>query len=261
LVIARAGWESKFTIAALEEDGWGVDAVLSLGRELVTQGDPRLRTERHAAVVVLDSSATDLDVIQRFVRAGGGLVLAGEAAAWRPEPLRALLPARATTPYEAETREFTDDPLHALALHALERLQPDAVVLETRDTQTAVAARRERAGRVVQSGYAETWRWRMQGEDAAMREHRVWWSALVGAAAGELTPRTGRASPPAPSAAMLAVAPSSAPLAELVHALGPASEASGRSTRRGPDLPLWLGALLLVTLVAEWGSRRARGAA
>ncbi len=267
LVVARAGWEAKFTIAALEEDGWGVDAVLTLGKQEITQGDPRLRTDRHAAAVLLDSSATDLDVIPRFVRAGGGLVLSGEAAAWRPAALRALLPARGTTVHAPDTREFTDEPLHALELHALERLLPDALVLETRDGLNAVAARREHAGRVVQSGYVETWRWRMQGEDAAMREHRLWWSALVGAAAGDLTPRAERgvraerAGAAPRDAAALASAPAAAPLAELVHALGPASEDSGRSSRRGADLPLWLGALLLAALVAEWGSRRARGAA
>ena len=261
LVLARAGWEAKFTIAALEEDGWGVDAQLSLGSLLVTQGDTRLRNDRHAAVVLLDSSATELDAIIRFVRAGGGLVLSGEAAAWRPEALRALVPARATTAHAPETREFTDDPLDALSLVALERLQSDALVLETRGARNAVAARRERAGRVVQSGYADTWRWRMQGEDAAMREHRLWWSALVGAAAGEISPRADAAAASPTDLTVLAAAPSGAPLAELVHALGPASDDSLRSTRRGADLPFWLGSLLLFSLVAEWGSRRARGAA
>jgi hypothetical protein len=261
LVIARAGWEAKFTIAALEEDGWSVDARLSLGAQMVTQGDPRPRNDRHAAVVLLDSSGTDVDAIARYVRAGGGLVLSGEAAAWRPEALRALIPARSTTAHEAETREFTDEPLHALSLFALERLQADALVLETREALNAVAARRERAGRVVQSGYAETWRWRMQGEEGAMRAHRLWWSALVGAAAGEIAPRTEAVVVASSNVAALATAPSGAPLAELVHALGPASEESRRSTRRSADLPLWLGALLLTVLVAEWGSRRARGAA
>lgn len=261
LVLARAGWESKFTIAALEEDGWEVDALLTLGTQVVTQGDTRLRNSRHAAAVVLDSSANDLDALVRFVRTGGGLVLAGEAAAWRPEALRALLPARASTTHEPESREFTDAPLHALPIVALERLQNDALVLETRDALTAVAARRERAGRVVQSGYAETWRWRMQGEAGAMREHRLWWSALVGTAAGEVAPRGEMALAPAPSVTALAALPSSAPLAEIVQALGPATEDSGRAPRRGADLPRWLGALLLSALVAEWASRRARGAA
>ena len=101
----------------------------------------------------------------------------------------------------------------------------------------------------------------MQGEDAAMREHRLWWSALVGAAAGEISPRADAAAASPTDLTVLAAAPSGAPLAELVHALGPASDDSLRSTRRGADLPFWLGSLLLFSLVAEWGSRRARGAA
>lgn len=280
VVLGRAGWESKFVIAALEEEGWGVDARLSLGARTVVQGDPRPRADRHAAVVVLDttaisspnaisneiSNATDAAALVRFVRAGGGLVLAGEGASWGAAPIRSIAPARSTRTEAPETRELTSEPLYALPLHVLGSLRDDALVVESRGALPAVAARRERAGRVVQSGYAETWRWRMQGEEQAMRDHRLWWSDLVGSAASET--RAGSAGFDASGVGAAAVPhrpllsdPASAPLAELVHALGPATPSPAERTPNAPPLPFWLGLPMLALLVAEWGSRRARGAA
>jgi hypothetical protein len=51
------------------------------------------------------------------------------------------------------------------------------------------------------------------------------------------------------------------PLASTVHALGAPSAAPARVTDRGPALPPWLAPLILLLLVAEWASRRTRGAA
>jgi hypothetical protein len=257
-VLGHAGWEAKFTIAALEEDGWGVDARLLIGPRDVGQGDARLRRARHSVVVVLDTLAANANALAAFVRAGGGIVLAGEAAAWRASALRELVPATATRRVPAETREVLGhEPTHALALVALDRLAPDALALEHRDDFVSVAARRVRAGRVIQVGYEELWRWRMQGEETAVRDHRLWWSRVVGAAAG-----TDRAPAPPPLVDRTSLeAPSSAPLAELVHALGPAVHAEAPSHQMPAPLSPWLGVAILSLLLAEWGSRRARGAA
>jgi uncharacterized membrane protein len=120
-----------------------------------------------------------------------------------------------------------------------------------------VAARRVGAGRVIQIGYEDLWRWRMQGEEGAVRDHRLWWSRMVGAAAA-----TDRAAdgPVSPTRASLE-APSSAPLAELVQALGPAVDADAPSSDSPTPLAPWLGVLILGALLGEWASRRARGAA
>ncbi len=279
LVYGRAGWEAKFVIAALEEQGWRVDARLSVGRGIaVTQGGARgaggVATDppapglaRHAAVVVLDTAiGRDAAAIVRFVRAGGGLVMAGAGAA--APALQGIAPARVTRLEPPETRDFAaggpgqgaaHGPTHALPLHALGALRTDAVLLESRDGTPAAVARRVGAGRVVQLGYAETWRWRMQGETGAPRAHREFWSAIVGsAAAATYAPR---ARPHADGRSPFLFFADATPLASTVHALGAPSAAPARATERGPVLPPWLAPLILVLLVAEWASRRTRGAA
>jgi len=283
LVYGRVGWESKFTIAALEESGWQVDARLRLGdTTLVRQGrtlEPTVGL--HAALVVLDTALEGrAEAVTRFVRAGGGLVLSG-AAAGAPA-LAALGGARVLRLAAGEAGAFEEgEPLHALPLHVLGALRPDALTLESRDDVPAVVARRVAAGRVVQSGYAETWRWRMQGEAGSVAEHRAFWSRLVGTAAtaAPVLPATatdGPAVAPAVTpAGTRAIAPAStptitsasaldadpAPLAALVDALGPAVAAAPSTPPQRDALPTWLGAAALLLLVAEWGSRRARGAA
>lgn len=259
LVLSRAGWEAKFVIAALEEQGWLVDARLRVGPEVVvTQGGatgqgrmavPSLA--RHAAVVVLDTAVgRDAAAIRRYVNAGGGLVLAGEGAS--APSLQSIAPARVARVEPPESRSFEgNQPMHALTLHALGIFRRDAVLLEDRDGTPATAARRVGAGRVVQMGYADTWRWRMQGEGPGVAEHRAYWSRLVGAAAAaELVPP-----PETPRA-------NAAPLALAIQALGPGTQAPPRAARdpRVPTLPRWLGPLILAVLVGEWASRRARGA-
>jgi hypothetical protein len=267
LVYGRAGWESKFTIAALEEQGWRVDARLRVGGDVeVTQGAARAPTRtRHAAVVVLDTAVgADAAAITRFVRTGGGLVMAGEGAGARA--LAALAPSRVTRVEPPETREFAGhEPTHALPLHVLGVLRADAVLLEDREGTPAIAARRIGAGRVVQMGYAETWRWRMQVEERGVVEHRAYWSRLVGTAAAAAVGSGGSASGGSgvPSAVLAAADPHNldpAPLALALHALGPASDPPPRSAPTGPALPLWLAPLILILLVAEWASRRTRGA-
>jgi hypothetical protein len=90
LVLGRAGWESKFAIRALEEEGWFVDAKLRVTPTLlVTQGRPTAPdTARYAAVVVVDSVGRALagatGAAERYVRSGGGLIAeAGIRETWR----------------------------------------------------------------------------------------------------------------------------------------------------------------------------------
>lgn len=258
-VLGRVGWEAKFTIAALEEDGWEVDARLRLSDTLrVTQGASRMPVSgTHAVVVALDTAfGADAAQLMRFVRAGGGLVLAGEAAA--APAITSLAPARAsarrTARIAGEPDAFdTGEPLHALPLIPLTTLRADAVVIERRDAFVAVAARRVAAGRVVQSGVEETWRWRMQGGASGAREHREWWTRLVSAAAGSAPSATAAGAP--------RVVDASAPRAALVQQLGHAVPSAPIFPSDPRPLPAWLGAITLALLVAEWASRRARGAA
>src|SRR6185503_12929742 len=59
LVIADAGWESNFAIAALEEEGWKVDASIRVAPGVnVTQGSVAvIDTSRYSAVVALDGAS------------------------------------------------------------------------------------------------------------------------------------------------------------------------------------------------------------
>ncbi|HEY0970737.1 MAG TPA: hypothetical protein VGE02_07165, partial [Gemmatimonadales bacterium] len=146
----------------------------------------------------------------------------------------------------------SDEPRRGLPLRPV-AVRADAVPLETRGGSVAVAARRVGAGRVVQLGYDETWRWRMAGAEGAPAAHRAWWSGLVAAAA--YAPRGSDA------AAVL----DDAPVARLIAALGaPSAElADGATEGRGAverGAPAWIFPLVAIILLAEWASRRLRGA-
>ncbi len=83
MVIGSAGWESKFVVAALEEEGWKVAAFIRVAPGVdVTQGSlAAIDTARYSAVVALDSAASLYAArIAEFVRTGGGLLLAPGAA-------------------------------------------------------------------------------------------------------------------------------------------------------------------------------------
>jgi hypothetical protein len=274
LVLGRVGWESKFTVAALEESGWIVESSLRLTDTLrVSQGASAnaaagpsagaLGIATHAAVVVLDTAiGRESAAIVRFVRAGGGLILSGEGA--RAPAFAALVPARAGAEQEGERDAFDrDEPRHALPFFPLTSLREDAAPLERRDADVAIAARRVAAGRVVQSGYAETWRWRMQAERDGPAAHRAFWNQLVSMAAAaprEASSGTGTASVASGTVAAAALLDES-PLATIIQRLGAPIADAPSSAPVSPSLPVWLGALALVLLLAEWASRRARGAA
>ncbi|MCE9601265.1 MAG: hypothetical protein K8S21_03505 [Gemmatimonadetes bacterium] len=262
LVLGRVGWESKFTIAALEEAGWSVDARLRLSDTVrLTQGDARTQAlGAQAVVVALDTAlGAEASALLRFVRAGGGLVLSGEAAG--APSLAGVAPARPGTRQEGGQGAFdAQEPLQALPLRPLGSLRAESVVLERREGTITVAARRVAAGRVVQAGYDETWRWRMQGGASGARDHREWWSHLVAAASGAPTDG-GRGTRAGTGALPVGSLDGSAPRATLVQRLGPAVSVAPPTPPAPRALPAWLGIITLILLVAEWASRRARGAA
>ena len=255
LVLGAAGWESKFTIAALEERGWRVASRVRVApRVEVTQAPlGAIDTSRYSAVVILDSTvAGSANEIARYARSGGGVVLGGSAA--RLTPFAAIAPGGVGRRV-AGVAGAVASPTPRLGLGAfpVASPRPDAVVLESRDGPVTVAARRVDAGRVVQLGYDETWRWRMAGGDEAAAAHREWWSRLIAAVAyAPLVPR------PAPAGAEV----DETPLASLIDALGPATSFDARDAARtdGTRLTRVLFALALASLLLEWTSRRLRGA-
>lgn len=269
MVIAEPGWEGKFVAAALEEAGWRVDGAFRLSPTGVTTlGTPqRLDTARYAAVLVLDSLQADGAALRQFVERGGGAVFSGDAL--RIPALATLRPARATMVRGAIAGALlTDTPRRGLDAWELEPAA-DAVVLQVdrgdhAHDEPALVARRVGAGRVVAMPYRESWRWRMQGTDDGMADHRAWWTAAVTAVAP---------SPLSPSIAADGYPGAAAPYADLVARVGaPAlsGEAGRTTTGTGRDglmdttlpLPLRPPVLLLTTLVAllaEWASRRLRG--
>ena len=252
LVIGRATWEAKFVITALEEAGWGIDARLALAPDVeVTQGRPGSPdTARHAAVVALGAPPASLGpAIARYVRAGGGLILAGESA--EAPSLAALAAGRLGARTRPTTSTFVEGaPRRALAFRTIAR-RPDALVLEEHGGRAAVAARRSESGRVIQLGYEDTWRWRLAGGGNAVEAHRDWWSGLVAAVAHRATIP---ASTDVPNEA--------APLAALVTALGPPAphDLRGDAGARWFPSPALLFSVIIALLLAEIASRRLRGA-
>src|SRR5258706_5555587 len=92
LVIGEAGWESKFVVAALEEEGWKVDALIRVAPGVdVTQGSAAIDTSPDSAIVALDAGASPyVNRIIEYARNGGGVILGPGAAS-----LDAMAPLRA----------------------------------------------------------------------------------------------------------------------------------------------------------------------
>jgi hypothetical protein len=190
--------------------------------------------------------------IVEFARRGGGVVLAPQAASLNAmAPLRAGAVGRAASDARA-IQAGGSVSLATLALGSITSLRSDAVPLDRRGGAVATAARRIGAGRALQLGYEDTWRWRMGGSEGAVRDHRAWWTDLVSSVA--YAPRVPRTT--------TAASADEAPMIGLVGAIGQgtaigvASNLSGTST----DRTAWLFALLAFGLLGEVASRRLRGA-
>ena len=253
-VAGAAGWEAKFVVAALEEAGWSVDARVFVAPGLdVVQGAARaaLDTSRHSAVILLDSAAAEtVRGVEAFVRAGGGVVLAGDASrarrvaeliAWRAASRESA--ALGTLPGDTAWRGLSRVPLRLTAEGA-------ALSLEVRSGAPVVVARRHYAGRVAGVGYDATWRWRMAGGDDSVAEHRAWWTRLVSSVAAR------------PTVLEREAITGAAPIAALHAVLGPPSAPGDTPAAGFPRSVLanLLGLIALSALLGEWLLRRSRGA-
>lgn len=253
LVIGNADWESKFVIAALEEDGWKVNSQIHLAPGVsVTQGSiTPIDTTRYSAVIALDHSAsTYASEIVRFASNGGGVIIGAAASGLESlSPLRAGSAGRVEVP-SAIMSEPGSVTLQSLSVVPVAAMKSDALALERRGGNVAVAARRFGNGRVVQTGYLDTWRWRMSGGETSVADHRKWWtSAVAGVAYAPAMPSTVSGSA------------DNAPVARLIASLGkPVSAANSPLTSTAATVSLWwLFAILSLSLLAEWVSRRTRG--
>ena len=254
LVIGEAGWESKFVVAALEEEGWKVDALIRVAPGVdVTQGSAAIDTSRYSAVVALDAGASPhTNRIIEFARNGGGVILGpGAASLDAMAPLRAGAVGRSTS----ETRGVQSGAaisLATLALAPITSLRSDATPFEKGGAAVAIAADRVGAGRVLQLGYEDTWRWRMGGGDGAVRDHRLWWTRLVSSVAH--APRIPRTTS--------TMSANGAPMIGLVTAIGSVTHVGARSGLSGnqSDSMVWLFVIFTLGLIGEIASRRLRGA-
>jgi len=267
LVAGGASWESRFLIAALEEAGWLVDASIVLSPKVtISQGTERTPSrDRHAVVVVLPGTPSSVTAaLPQFVRAGGGVLIVGEAA--RIASLGAIRAgAPGATIAGAVGAESSSEPRHGLDLVPITSLADGGVPLEARDGRTAIAARRVGAGRVVQVGYENSWLWRMAGDDDAPGAHRRWWTSLlsgivplsapVSRGPADVEHDTLDAAPVAALARELGLPQVRAePLASV------ASHTMAASVLQMLDVR-WLLAAILLSLVASWTLRRWRGLA
>ena len=252
LVIGSANWETKFVTAALEEDGWKVDADIRVAPGAsVTQGaSSQIDTARYSAVVALDGSAASrASDIARYAASGGGVVLAGTTGSLEAfASIRAGAVGRIQSPSatEGEPGSVTAS---SLSISPIVSLRPDATLLTSKNGFVVSAARRHVAGRVLQMGYIDTWRWRMSGGADSPAEHRQEWTRAVASVAYAPTVRSS------------ALATDDAPIAGLVAALGPSSQQPGPTLASAAgSISLWLlFAILSLSLLGEWASRRMRG--
>jgi hypothetical protein len=248
IVIGGAGWEAKYVVSALEERGWPVTSRFSVAPNVdVTAGAGlELDTARVAAVIAIDSTVATLgSSLERFVRSGGGLVLAGNAGV--ASNVRAIAPgslAARTRPAFGPADTLT---LGSTGYYPLTNVRDDGVVLERRSGGVAMAARRVGAGRVLELGYDDSWRWRMAGASGSEAAHRAWWTRVVGSAA--YVPGSRESSFSFADAA---------PRAYLVDRLGPPRAVPSGAEARPVDRRIII-TVIMILLIAEWSSRRLRG--
>ncbi|MGH7621727.1 MAG: hypothetical protein ACREMU_05255, partial [Gemmatimonadaceae bacterium] len=205
-------------------------------------------TAHYSAVLAIDSTAGRYgDRIATFVREGGGLVMWSPAA--RTRSLASIAPGAGVGASIADEGDVPPDsaPRSALELVPITALNPDAVVLERRGGDVTLAARRIARGRVLETGYTDSWRWRMAGGPDALARHREWMAGLV-----SLVASSGHHAVPA--------APSDvAPLVTLIDRLGPATTVTEASALDPSAIARWTFAIMCAALLLEWASRRLRG--
>jgi hypothetical protein len=222
LIEGAASWETRFTIAALAERGWKIDAVTHVAPGVdVREGEPESPdTARYAALIAVDSTAS---LIARgaaaYVRSGGGLLTLSAAAAIGPRGR-------------------------------------DPIVLE-RGRDGDVRAFRVENGRVIRVAYADLWRQRMHGDDTVpdpVAAHRAWLARAVASVA--YAPRANSVGSGARNGAA-----DPAPLADMVARLGPRSGGVPSSDPFRTEVPSSvLFGIMLAAFLLEWASRRLRGA-
>jgi hypothetical protein len=257
-VIGSAGWESKFVIAALEEEGWKVDAFIRVAPGVdVTQGSAAaIDTSRYSAVVALDSAAAPYATrIAEFVRQGGGLVM--EPGAALLDGMSALRAGNVGNVRSSSGDRQGNESMNegTLPLRPILSLRGDAIPLQNRNGSVTLAARRVRAGRVLHTGYDETWRWRMDGGDDGVRDHRLWWTDLLSKVA-----YAAEAPRPSSVATTALDTDDEAPLADLIASIGPASpDVSAHLSGTTWSWMIALFLLLALALLTEVTSRRSRG--
>lgn len=276
-LIARPGWEAKFTAAALEEAGWSVEgrwAVSPVAAVTIGRLAP-LDTARHAAVVVLDSVAAPADVaeaaaIRRFVAAGGGVVLAGNGVRWPPAQSLAAAGASAIRPAAAGAL-LSPTPREGLDRWRLVPVAGAQVLARAADGGPVLAARTLGRGRTVAVAYRDSWRWRMAGSDEGLAAHRDWWDAVLRLAAGTAPAQAApagrypgdgapwldlvaRLGPPAPAPLALREGAPAAAASSAVRGAALVAVRQGAG-RHGGALFLLAAALLLL----EWADRRRHG--
>jgi hypothetical protein len=247
VVVGGAGWEGKFIVAALEERGWPVATrfVVAPNVDVGQRGSLSLDTAHVAVVIAVDTLlggfGRDID---RYVRSGGGLILAGPSSlATSAAPLApgTLGPRLRPTVLPADTIG-----LGATGFYPVASLARDAIALERRAGGVAIAVRRVGAGRVMQVGYDDSWRWRMAGGPGSDAAHRDWWSRLVSSVAY---------APPFGDQA----GTGTAPVAAMVARLGTSRPLPASARGASPVDPRIYMTLIIILLLAEWGSRRRRG--
>ena len=263
LVIGAAGWESKFVVAALEEEGWKVDALIRLAPRVdVTQGSAAIDTARYSAVIALDSTAAPYaNRIVEFVRSGGGALLEPSAASLEAfSPLRAGVVNRA--PSETNTPAPGSTTLATLPLAPITSLRADAIPIARKGTAVSIAARQplppSRRNSLRCTSGAGAYRRRSARPRSPPR-----WNGLASSVA--YAPRSRLPLPASRSSRpflRLPSRPDPAPVADLVANVGPAMSV-GLMSRPTPssDSTAWLLAILVASLIAEVASRRLRGAA
>ena len=249
VVIGGAGWEGKFVVAALEERGWPVTARFAIAPNVdVGPAALTLDTARVAAVVAIDTLVQRYGAaVERFVRSGGGLVLAGPSS--QATAAASLAPGAIGSRFRPTVLPRDTFDLGSTGFFPVSSLKPDAVALERRTGGVAIAARRVGAGRVIQVGYDDSWRWRMAGATGSETAHREWWSRLVSAVA--YVPESARVS--------VSTSAVGAPLAMLVDRVGPSRSSPPAGSGSGPIDRRIILAGIMILLLAEWASRRLRG--